>query len=138
VYDNTRIIIVSDHGQQLDCFDDLKAKDRYSIPIDLMCYHALLMVKDFGNSGEIRTDKTFMTNADTPTLAFKDLIENPVNPFTGNAVTDEAKHEKDHYVLATNWRVWRNNGYRFKPGQCWNLQGDNFFDMKAWKHLGIK
>jgi len=138
VYDNTRIIIVSDHEQQLNIFDNLITKDRNNTPVDLMCFHALLMVKDFGGNGEIRTDSVFMTNADTPTLAFKDLIENPVNPFTGHAVTDDAKHEKDHYVLATNWRTWRNNGYRFEPGQCWNLQGDNFFDMKSWKHLGTK
>ena len=133
VYDNTRIIIVSDHGIQLNSFDDLVSTN-VPEPTDLMCFHALLLVKDFGNSGEIRTDSTFMTNADTPTLAFKGLIENPVNPFTGNAVTDEAKHEEDHYILATNWRVMRNNGTKYQTGYWWNMKGHNFFDIPNW-HL---
>lgn len=133
VYDNTRIIIVSDHGTELNCFDDMIVGDS---PVDLMCFHAMLLVKDFNGEGEIRTDSTFMTNADTPTLAMKGLIKNPVNPFTGNAVTNEAKYDKDHFIFATNWRVWQNNGKKYQPGDWWILHGDNFFDSKSWQYLG--
>ena len=105
-------------------------------PVDLMCFHAMLLVKDFNGEGEIRTDSTFMTNADTPTLAMKGLIKNPVNPFTGNAVTNEAKYDKDHFIFATNWRVWQNNGKKYQPGDWWILHGDNFFDSKSWQYLG--
>ncbi len=133
VYDNTRMIVVSDHGIQLGSMDDLISSGDYST--DLMCFHPLLLVKDFGGSGEMRTDNTFMTNADTPTLAMKGLIDNPVNPFTGIAVTDEAKYDKEHYVFGTNWRVWQNNGMKYQPGDWWILHGDNFFDLKSWQYL---
>lgn len=132
VYDNTRIIIVSDHGYQLNSFADM-----VNMPtIDLMPFNALLLVKDFGSEGEMRTDLDFMTNADTPTLAFKDLIEDPVNPFTGNAVTDSAKWDKQRYILSSNWRTWVNNGMKYQANYWWIMQGYNFFDLNSWKYLG--
>ena len=51
----------------------------------------MLLVKDFNASGEIVTDMSFMTNADVPTLALKGIVENPINPFTGNPVNTDAK-----------------------------------------------
>ena len=133
VYDNTRIIIVSDHGIELNSFDDMHAG---MPPVDLMCIHPLLLVKDFNGEGEIRTDSTFMTNADTPMLAFDGLIENPVNPFTGNAVTDAVKYDDEHYIFGTNWRVWQNKSKKYQPGDWWILKGDNFFDTSSWQYLG--
>ena len=77
IYDNTRIIVVSDHGCYLGLFGtDLKKKygslsaagyktDEWT---DTMCYNPLLLVKDFGASG-FHTDYRFMTNAETPSLA---------------------------------------------------------------------
>ena len=52
---------------------------------DAMSYKSLLLVKDF-DSQELTTDNTFMTNADTPSIALSGLIDNPVNPFTGHAI----------------------------------------------------
>jgi len=78
-----------------------------------------------------------MTNADTPTLAFRNLIERPVNPFTGVPVTDTPKNAGELMVLATNWRIWQNNGNKYQAGDWLTLKGDNFFDMSAWTHLGI-
>lgn len=135
VYDNTRIIVVSDHGAQLNCFEDMVSSNAPE-PTDVMCFPALLLVKDFGCNEPIRTDSTFMTNADTPTLAFNGLIENPVNPFTGSVVTNEAKYEKEHYVLATNWRVWRNKGTQFDEGNWWRVNGDNILDISSWQYAG--
>ncbi|MBQ6398631.1 MAG: hypothetical protein IJI21_00765 [Clostridia bacterium] len=43
----------------------------------------LLLVKDFNEKGPFRISGDFMTNADLPTLAFRGLVEAPVNPFTG-------------------------------------------------------
>jgi hypothetical protein len=78
VYDNTRIIIVSDH-------DEMVKKPFFSDALNGIntYYNPILLVKDFNAHGNIQRDATFMTNADTPILAVKDLIPNPVNPFTG-------------------------------------------------------
>ena len=58
VYDNTRIIIVSDHGYAIPT----KMPDTLMLPNgdDLSWYRCLLMVKDFGASGSLKTDTTFM------------------------------------------------------------------------------
>jgi hypothetical protein len=83
VYDNTRIILVSDHGSQINYV----MKPFPSMPANIDNFHPILLVKDFNVSGEIKTDFAFMTNADVPFLAMTGQIENPVNPFTGNAIS---------------------------------------------------
>jgi hypothetical protein len=90
VYDNTRIILVSDHGNRKNFVGRL----RPGIPVNLDAVNPLLMVKDFNSQGEIKADETFMTNADVPLLAMKNQIDKPHNPFTGKMLTDEAKKEK--------------------------------------------
>lgn len=86
VYDNTRIILVGDHGQALGQIEELLEGDW----LDAMALNPLLMVKDFNAQG-FSEDRTFMTNADVPTIATKDLIENPVNPYTGKELSEDPK-----------------------------------------------
>ena len=91
VYDNTRIIIVSDHGMGYG----EKAGEGYD-NISLVNnnkdnFHPILLYKDFDASGGIETDMSFMTVADVPTLALEGIVENPKNPFTGNPVNSDAK-----------------------------------------------
>ncbi|MBQ1738965.1 MAG: sulfatase-like hydrolase/transferase, partial [Clostridiales bacterium] len=62
VYDNTRIIIVSDHGRGLDQFN-IKCNGQ-----DMEYFMPLFMVKDFDAKGFTVSDE-FMTNADTVTYA---------------------------------------------------------------------
>lgn len=84
VYDNTRIIIVSDHGRNVNTssfFDDEKS-----------WYTPILLVKDFNQNFEISTDDTFMTNADVPLIAIKDLEVSNVNPFTGNVLLPDKEN----------------------------------------------
>jgi hypothetical protein len=47
------------------------------------------MVKDFNVSGELKTDMAFMSNADVPYLSLIDVVEKPVNPFTGNIISTD-------------------------------------------------
>ena len=112
VYDNTRIILVSDHGRyvyQLENMildegkyvleaDEPILQDGMGYVYDLECYYPLLMVKDFDSDG-FSTDEEFMTNADVPVLAFKDIIASPVNPFTGNLITNDEKYAHDQIIM---------------------------------------
>lgn len=81
IYDNTRIIIVSDHGTSLEQFPNLIIHDK-DRTYDMQYYNPLLMVKDF-NSNEFSISDRFMSNADMPRLATNNIIPNPINPFTG-------------------------------------------------------
>jgi hypothetical protein len=87
VYDNTRIMIVADHGAIKNYVTPMKM----GFPLNIDNFNPLLLVKDFDASGALTTDNTFMTNADVPSLAFAGQIANPVNPFTDRAVSVEAK-----------------------------------------------
>ncbi|MBR6650069.1 MAG: YidC/Oxa1 family membrane protein insertase [Clostridia bacterium] len=131
VYDNTRIILVSDHGQGLMHFDDMVLGSENDSLSNTEYYYPLLMVKDF-NSKEFVTNEEFMTNADVPTLAMDGLIENPVNPFTGKPINSDAKYEHDQFVIVSiDYDVLVNNGYTFMPA-WWASVKDDMRDADNW------
>ena len=132
VYDNTRIIIVADHGASLFCVPELSVHQ-----LDATYVNPLLLVKDFNCQDAFVEDDTFMTNADTPLLAMSDLISNPVNPFTGNALTDNQKNaEEQHIFITYDWQVSENNGNTFLPGKWFALRNQNIYEKDNWKYLG--
>ena len=133
VYDNTRIIIVSDHGHPLG-YDEFRfGSESYE---EVLTFNPILMVKDFGSSG-FSVDERFMTNADTPVIAFDGLIEDPVNPATGQPVTDEDKFSRDILIKHTEiWDIQLNNGDDFLPGDWYRLHGYDIFDTDQWEFAG--
>lgn len=134
VYDNTRIIIVSDHGWDLGQMGTVPAGDR---DIDATSFHAVLMYKDFG-SQEFSVDNTFMTNADTPSLAMEGIIDNPVNPFTGKQLTNEAKFTgPQHAIWTAGWDIFLNNGNTYLPDHWFAIPND-IFELENWEYLGVK
>jgi hypothetical protein len=126
VYDNTRIILVSDHGLL-----DTSYVTKTGLPFHVDHFNPLLLVKDFNAKGGMKTDMTFMSNADVPVLALKDLIENPVNPFTGNAITAEYKNNP---LLIVTDRIHNRNETEIdlNPKNTYYIH-DNIFDEKNWK-----
>ena len=57
LYDNTKIIMVSDHGLHSDSPNNKPRAD------------ALMLIKDFNKTGALKADETFLSNADTPAIA---------------------------------------------------------------------
>ncbi|MBR3305694.1 MAG: membrane protein insertase YidC [Lachnospiraceae bacterium] len=88
VYDNTRIIIVADHGGLGENF----GFPRIEGVEDVEGVNPLLMVKDFGAEG-FDTDNTFMTIGDVPALATEGLITPAVNPYSGKPLDMEGKED---------------------------------------------
>ena len=73
-----------------------------------------------------------MTNADVRTLAFEGVIENPVNPFTGKAVTNEEKYAHDQFVtISDEWDITTNNGNTFLPSG-WATVHTDLRDKNNW------
>ena len=127
VYDNTRIIIVSDHGTNLGINKDLLIYND-----DMLFYNALLMVKDFNSEG-FRIDNSFMTNADVPFLATDEVIKDPVNPFSGNKIEEMTKNNQLFSVFGSKqWDVRTNDGYRFAD-DVWYSVHDNCLDPDCWE-----
>lgn len=134
VYDNTKIIIVADHGRPLQHLSDRILDDAKDDLYDTEFYNPLLLVKDF-NSNKFSTSEEFMTNGDVPTLAMKDLINNPKNPFTGKEINNNEKYEHDQYVLGSmEWDIGKNNGKVYLPG-TWFKVHDDVRNRNNWSVL---
>lgn len=124
VYDNTRIILVADHGRHLFQNEELIMGGPDNPYRDVEYYYPLLMVKDFG-SDEFTTSEEFMTNADVPTLAMEGIIENPVNPFTGKPINNDEKYAHDQFIIQSNlFSIQKNNGTTFQPAFWASVKND--------------
>lgn len=136
LYDNTRIIIVSDHGNGMYLFDGFYTDD-YEFMTDW--FVALLLVKDYDSTG-YTTDSTFMTIADVPTLALEDIVDYPVNPHTGEPINSEPKHG-DIYVednQTYDERLWnpeanQGNTFYYNDDYLWfKIVNENIYDLNNW------
>ena len=134
VYDNTRIIIVSDHGavdKELEQYDE---SDFDNNP-GRAHFHPTLMVKDFSAQGALQTDMTFMTNADVPLIALNNIVEKPVNPFSqqelyadkadGIVITSSHAHMPKHN---------NKNTFAIADDEWWFVK-DTIFKAENWRHL---
>ena len=134
VWDNTRIIIVADHGQDLL----LPRFSAFENPNEPARYNPLLLVKDFGENGELKTDFSFMTNADTLFFAKKDLPVANENPFTHKIFSAEksngvilyplsnGEHHADHLLNKTQFTL--------DDSRAWIVK-ENMLVPENWKGL---
>jgi YidC/Oxa1 family membrane protein insertase len=126
VYDNTRVIIVSDHGNEVNN----KNLNEFQVH-HVTRYNPILLVKDFNAKGDLATDGTFMTNADVPLLAAKGLIDDPVNPLTGNKLMPEKDRGVDIVLDTTLHQGYQpdlhttKTCYRSGAG-AWHVEKDIF------------
>lgn len=141
VYDNTRIILVADHGYHIP----LTAYANFADPVIPSSYSCLLMVKDFNATGDIKTDETFMTNADTVFFAKEGLDVSDKNPFTGKTFTQDKADGVNLWPVTAWYEV---NGptlttaYEFtslKESEAWHVtpgavnNPDNWTPYLKWK-----
>ena len=129
VYDNTRIILVGDHGKMLGQFDDMLLENG----LDIEHANPLLLVKDFGST-ELHTDGQFMTNADTPELAMEGLVADPINPFTGNRITNESKADGFTVLWMDDWGQYSGTQYGDADSEWYRVK-DNILDVNCWEKI---
>ena len=135
VYDNTRIIIVSDHAYGVGQFEELIFNNDGE-KFDAQGFIPLLMVKDFGSKG-FKVSDEFMTNADTPALATQGVIKNAVNPFTGNPLSDPDKKKGPQNVIFSGaWDVLTNGTNTFDKAQWYSVK-DDVWKRSNWKYEGV-
>ncbi len=133
VYDNTRIILVSDHGWLENNFGYPKIDNNF----DLEKVNPLFMVKDFDAHGFTVSDD-FMTNGDAPYLATKDLFVPAVNPYTGNELSMSGK-ENVRITFSTEGTSNIRNQIGKNVFDCandnWYTVNGNIFDPDAWSRI---
>ena len=130
VWDNTKIIIVSDHGRGLNQIPEFVYDKKH----DFQNFNCLLMVKDYDAKGFITSDE-FMTTADVPTLALKDNVNDPVNPFTGKPINSDEKKDGVTLLYSEMFDITINNGKKFMPGDWFSVH-DDIFNPDNWQYLG--
>ena len=142
VYDNTRIILVSDHGSATGQLQALnfakrigKLEGKRLNKGDALAYFPLLLVKDFDSKGFSMSD-SFMTTADVPVLAVQGLLDKPCNPFTGNALTNAAKQGKEQFIIETNEYEFRYNQGNTYPKARWYAIKDSIWNGQNWRLAG--
>ena len=130
-YDNTRIIIVADHGADVEHFDSVLENN-----MDVEAFMPMLLMKDFDAHGYAESDER-MTNADVAYLATRGVIENAKNPFTGNPLDAHEKSEMDefHIFYSENNTLSTNHGNVYKPDLWFSVKGDPY-DLSNWNYLG--
>ena len=133
VYDNTRIIIISDHGANLksDIPDNIILPNGFC----LEAYKSILMVKDFNEHGKLSINDSFMTSADVPLITLNGIIENPINPWTGN----EIKYKKENGVNITTSGKYltedhKKNTFNIKPNEWLHVHTD-IYDLNNWSEV---
>ena len=138
-WDNSRIIIAGDHGsggirvKGMNFIDAFAGFDFY--PESLI---PLIMMKDFDSNGKLNKDYTFMTLADIPALATKDLpVELQKNPFTEKKFIDTQNKEMVKSVEAGNWHA----NHQLKSTQFedteWVYVKENVYDPACWSRTNF-
>lgn len=131
MYDNTRIIIVADHGSGITMPD---SEVNFTVRGDnFYRYNPVLMVKDFDVRGVLQTDPRFMTNADVPLLTLEGIVANPVNPQTGKPLSGESKTGGAFITTNNFFMAHEHNRNNFKiEDDEWLHVHDNIFDRNNW------
>lgn len=132
VYDNTRIVIVADHGALTKMAQFGTSPTEY--PLEK--FNPVLMVKDFNSHGKLLHDNRFMTHADVPAIAIDGLLKSNINPYTQKEIrklTTEEKNEKAIISMshANSVKANVNNGYKIYDNE-WYKVHDSIFDEKNW------
>lgn len=130
IYDNTRIIIVSDHalGDTSEYFNFDTVFDYPPAQLS-----ACLLVKDFNSQGQLKESMEFMTNADTTAIATEGISENPCNPFTNNPfkVKDKNSYVKISTAQAESTRIRNNPQFKIADNQ-WVTVKDDIYKAENW------
>jgi YidC/Oxa1 family membrane protein insertase len=132
VYDNTRIIIIADHGSgivNLISDEPLSIKDERR-----ESFNPVFLYKDFNSHGALQINNEFMTNADVPFFTLNGLLENPKNPFTGNPITTQPK--ENGILITTHHSPMANSHgkyvFNIKKDQ-WIYLHDSIFESSNWE-----
>lgn len=134
VFDNTRIVIVSDHSQNLW---SKRMEDFQGNGYKQNIYVPLLLMKDFNSHNSLSIDNTFMTNADAPLFAIQGLTDE-VNPFTGNNLFEVVQKERVN-VYSGSFNLREYTGTQYSPYLSISFSiGEDIFVEDNWGPVEVE
>jgi len=134
VYDNTKIILVSDHGPSWWHYHKGLEK---GLPIvwdeekkvslmEFLRLNSLLMVKDFDSKGDLKEDWRLMCNYDAYNIAFNE-----------NDPTKLDSTDRTVKTFYTKWHTDLKSRKKYFNNLVFEVQG-NSYDLKNWKQINIE
>ena len=126
VYDNTKIIIISDHGYRINSKYFEKPNTKF-----IALYNSLLMYKDFNAKGRLNIDTNFMTVADMPYLAVNH-IKDIKNIFNNKIITNDYKTNGANIIRIRSWKPENQSSNTYDFNSYYHVN-NNIFDTNNWK-----
>ena len=126
VYDNTKIIIISDHGYRINSQYFEKPNTKF-----IALYNSLLMYKDFNSKGKLNIDTNFMTVADMPYLAVNH-IKDIKNIFNNKIITNDYKTNGANIIRIRSWKPENQHSNTYDFNTYYHVN-NNIFDTNNWK-----
>ena len=126
VYDNTQILVVSDHA----------GNDGINMPIlDENDFRpdALFLFKDFGAKGAIRVDKRLMANYDIASIFCENLPSGCLN-VGKNILQNYPKKREIIHTIPLHWRLEAHKPNEWLIRKAFKVKGD-IYNAKNWREF---
>jgi hypothetical protein len=132
VYDNTKIVILSDHGiRDAKNLSDVMIdnpyipKEQNIVPLkELLNFTPLLMVKDFNSHGKLKEDWRFLSNVDAIDIALNDT----------NITTINNPPERKLFSFLVSWRIKAYKQNKYPIDKAYEIQ-KNVYEVKNWQRI---
>lgn len=132
VYDNTKIVIVSDHGIHGAIEDHSTRAVAGGTEDDFFVRtRSVLLVKEREASGRLRVSEAFMPNAEVPRIVCED-IGGCVNPYLGNKPIADLGRDDPFFASIVPWQFSQQNRHSFVIEEQLALRGKDPFNAKGW------
>lgn len=135
VYDNTRIVIVSDHGIEGPVEDrSTRAVAGGTTDAKFVASRSLLLVKERDATGPLRISEEFTPNAEMPRIVCEE-IGGCVNPYLNNKAIVADGRDDPFYVsiVPFQFRAQKPTAFVIKEQRA--LKGKDPFDAEGWVTL---
>ena len=132
VYENTKIVIVSDHGIVGPVEDgSTRAVAGGTVANVFVRTRSVLLVKDIGAEGTLQVSEDFVPNAEVPRIVCEE-IGGCVNPYLGNRTIEAHGRDDPFYVSLVPWQFSLQRPDSFVIHTQLVLSGKDPFDSSGW------
>jgi hypothetical protein len=132
IYDNTKIIIVSDHGilKEVEDHSDRAIKGETTSNFFVM-FRSTLFVKERNKRGKLQTSEEFKPNASVPEIVCEE-IGGCVNPYLKNKPIKTLGRDDPFYVNIVPWQFNKQSKYKFDIQNELKIINKDSYNYKNW------
>jgi hypothetical protein len=135
VYDNSKIVIVSDHGIVGEVEDrSSRAVAGGTTANPYVRMRSVLFVKEIGARGPLQVSEEFLPNAEVPRIVCAQ-IGGCVNPFLGNRTIEAHGRNDPFFISIVPWQFSEQHPNAFVIKTQLVLQGKDPYDSSGWAQV---